>query len=66
MPARDGYWDIVKETLISLVVLAHFLRVCLGRFGGYHLLEAATCTIYTFHMPLFVFVSELFSKNVER
>ena len=34
--------------------------------GGSPLLEALLCVVYVFHMPLFVFVSGLFSKRIER
>lgn len=64
--ARDGYWDAVKGGLMVLVVFGHFIQVYLETLGGgyYPVLESVLCVIYFFHMPLFVFVSGLFSKNV--
>ena len=58
---RDLLFDFVKGVLIFLVVLAHVIR---GRGSiVYHV-------IYSFHMPLFVFVSGYFalhslSKNLQ-
>lgn len=64
---RNSYWDAVKGILIFLVVLGHYFQISISRLGGgYHLIEALLCSIYVFHMPLFVFVSGFFSKNVER
>lgn len=64
--ARDCYWDAVKGGLMILVVFGHFLQVYLETIGGgyYPVLESLLCVIYFFHMPLFVFVSGMFSKNV--
>ena len=62
---RDRFWDAVKGVLMFLVVLGHYFQIGLNSLGGYHLIEALLCSIYVFHMPLFVFVSGLFSKNVE-
>lgn len=53
LKARDKYWDFVKGILIVLVVLGHMLM----RTSSWHAIE----WIYTFHMPLFVFISGLFS-----
>lgn len=64
---HNPYWDNLKSVLIALVVLGHFIQVFLERAGGeYPLLEAILCTIYFFHMPLFVFVSGYLSKNIAR
>lgn len=64
---REDYWDAVRGVLMFLVVLGHYFQMSLSRLGtGYHLIETLLCSIYVFHMPLFVFVSGLFSKNVER
>lgn len=64
---RDGYWDAVKGILISLVVVGHFFQMTLSNLGiKYPLIEALLCTIYSFHMPLFVFVSGLFSRDANK
>lgn len=52
-----------------MVVLGHFIQLYIERIGGgclYSVSEALLCLIYFFHMPLFVFVSGLFSKNVAK
>lgn len=60
---RDPYFDNVKGLLILLVVLGHLLdeyrATSIGLDYLYHV-------IYAFHMPLFVYVSGYFSKNVEK
>ena len=64
---RDPYWDIVKGLLMSLVVLGHFLQLYLKNAGGgAPVLESTLCLIYLFHMPLFVFVSGMFSKSLAK
>lgn len=57
---RIAKWDNVKFVLIYLVVLGHMIAsfdVDSGWLTGTHLF------IYSFHMPAFLFVSGLFSKN---
>lgn len=61
---RDLYFDNLKGLLIILVVLCHFLGCCLLR--GDYLLRSFVLFIYLFHMPLFIFVSGYFSKNVDK
>lgn len=54
---RDNYWDQVKGVLIIFVVFGHVLEQCLnGRIN-----TTTYSWIYTFHMPLFVFVSGYFT-----
>lgn len=56
---RDSYWDSLKFILIFLVVLGH----CIGSYrpcGGINL--AIYNFIFIFHMPLFIFVSGMFSQ----
>lgn len=56
---RSSYWDNIKGTLIVLTVFAHILR-------GYRndaYINALYVAIYTFHMPVFVFVSGYFGKR---
>lgn len=58
---RIEKWDILKFFLIFCVVLGH----CADRHtGGSELLRSLFVIIYTFHMPLFLFVSGLFSKSM--
>lgn len=55
---RDNYWDQVKGVLILLVVFGHVLEQCLvGKIN-----TTTYSWIYTFHMPLFVFVSGYFTR----
>ena len=56
---RDDYFDTLKFILITFVVFGHVLDC-------YHydrVLLAIDNTIYTFHMPLFVFISGYFCKS---
>ena len=58
---RDNYADFLKYFLIWMVVLGHFINLyqrSVGPLGGLY-----NC-IYTFHMPLFVFISGYFSKRM--
>lgn len=61
---RLAYFDNVKGVLIALVVIGHLLEPCakLGAeaLAGFKVLDF----IYMFHMPLFIFVTGLFSKSV--
>lgn len=57
---RIEKWDILKFVLIFLVVLGHTIEVFVKDAQW---ADAATMFIYTFHMPLFVFVSGMFSKR---
>lgn len=67
MTTRSHYWDNVKGILIFLVVFAHYLSAGFIYSGNYQAAPNALYTlIYLFHMPLFVFVSGYFSKNVEK
>lgn len=61
---RDAFWDNVKFFLIVLVVVGHFLEPY--RDVDYYWPRYIFTVIYTFHMPLFIFVSGLFSKSVIR
>lgn len=57
---RDNYADFLKYVLIWLVVMGHFIymyQLTKGLGGLY-------TWIYTFHMPLFVFISGHFSKHI--
>ncbi|MBP3851842.1 MAG: acyltransferase family protein, partial [Erysipelotrichaceae bacterium] len=56
---RDYYFDNLKAVLIFLVILGHFLLPI--ETGPLCILKR---WIYSFHMPLFIFVSGYFSKGV--
>ncbi|MCC8076550.1 MAG: acyltransferase family protein [Clostridiales bacterium] len=57
---RLAKWDNLKAVLIFLVVFAHLFR----RVNGERPIMAGVFFfIYLFHMPAFIFVSGLFSKN---
>ena len=56
---RDPYFDNVKILLMLLVVLGHVLPICNGEFC-----LSIYEWIYSFHMPLFVFISGYFVKIV--
>lgn len=61
---RDLYYDNLKGLLIILVVVCHFLGCCLVKSD--YILRSFILFIYFFHMPLFIFVSGYFSKNVDK
>ncbi len=58
--SRLQKWDILKFILIFLVVLGHIADFS-TRNNEY--MRTLYLAIYTFHMPLFIFVSGLFSKK---
>lgn len=60
MKKRDVYFDNLKAILIFMVVLGHFLNLNSSTL----LIGAFNNIIYFFHMPLFVFVTGYFSKNI--
>lgn len=53
-------WDNLKFILIFLVVLGHFME---GFLDDSELFKATWLYIYSFHMPVFIFISGLFSKG---
>lgn len=55
---RDSYFDNLKFMLILLVVTGHLLEP----FIGGRTTDAVYTFIYSFHMPLFVFVAGYFCK----
>lgn len=57
---RSQKWDITKFALIFLVVLGHAAEYILK---SSEFMRSLFLFIYTFHMPLFIFISGLFSKN---
>ena len=63
---RNIYWDNVKGLLILLVVLGHYLILYVDKGVAGPLVSTVYYWIYSFHMPLFVFVSGYFSDRLER
>ncbi len=58
--ARVAKWDNAKALLIILVVFGHVLAAyCKTSYG----VRVADLIINSFHMPLFMFISGLFSKS---
>jgi fucose 4-O-acetylase-like acetyltransferase len=57
---RMQKWDILKFFLIFLVVAGHIADLYVKESGA---MKALFMAIYTFHMPLFIFVSGLFAKR---
>ena len=57
---RISYWDNLRFFLILCVVLGHFLSQFVSESAGYRMLFIF---IYSFHMPLFIFVSGEFHKD---
>ena len=57
-----NYWlDNAKFFLIVLVVIGHFLEQLISNIT----IKEIYVFIYVFHMPLFVFITGFFSKNIE-
>ena len=59
---RNLYLDNVKIVLLFLVVFAHILE----RFLDTRIYNSLYVIIYSFHMPLFIFVSGYLSKNTDK
>ena len=55
---RFIYFDNVKFALIALVVCGHFIDI--DAVTTHRMARAAFVYIYSFHMPLFIFISGLF------
>lgn len=63
---RNHLLDNLKGMLIFLVVFAHFILLY-AHVGVASLSEKiATFFIYSFHIPLFAFISGYFSKNIDK
>lgn len=60
MQERISYYDNLKFILIVLVVIGHFLLNTLN----YQLSQTLTLLIYSFHMPLFIFMTGFLSKKL--
>lgn len=57
---RSALFDNVRFLLICLVVIGHFVELYLARSNAY---QSIVIFIYSFHMPLFLFVAGLFYKD---
>ena len=60
---RISYFDNIKALLILLVVVGHFVNG-LTSITDSHAVKVLADWIYTFHMPVFIFVSGLFGAHV--
>lgn len=60
MAKRIEKWDVLKFVLIFTVVLGHIADYYAAES---QVMQSLYMFIYTFHMPLFIFVSGLFSKK---
>lgn len=58
---RIYFYDNLKYILITLVVIGHFLLLIPDVNGA----KGLILFIYSFHMPLFVFVSGFFAKKIK-
>lgn len=63
MKTRNYYFDNLKAFLIITVVLGHLIEVSVKES---HFLRSLFLMVYTFHMPLFIFVSGFFSKSCKK
>ena len=64
MSQRDYLYDNIKGLLIILVVLCHLLGCAMMKSDT--AIRAFVLFVYYFHMPLFIFISGYFSKNVDK
>ncbi len=60
---RNAYFDNIKGVLILLVVVGHAVDIFTGSYDS---AKAMFLWIYSFHMPLFIFVSGYFSGNAAK
>ncbi len=58
---RIYYFDNVKSLLIFFVVIGHFAETAYSLSDTY---KSMFIWLYLFHMPLFIFISGFFSKNL--
>ena len=57
---RLGKWDNLKGFLMIMVVMGHFVN----QYAAYStMMRSIALFIYSFHMPLFIFLAGLFSKK---
>lgn len=57
---RNSYWDNLKGILILLVVCGH---LCERYIDDSNLLKHIWIVVYSFHMPLFIFVNGYFARR---
>ncbi|MEE1279966.1 MAG: acyltransferase family protein [Oscillospiraceae bacterium] len=57
---RNFLFDNIKFILITLVVVGHFIDFYIAQSD---IFKSMFLFIYSFHMPLFIFISGLFHKN---
>lgn len=62
---RVHKWDIAKAFLIVMVVWGHFANEYARPADGDLIMKAIAVWIYSFHMPLFIFLSGLFVRPYE-
>lgn len=60
MKERNYYFDNLKAFLIITVVLGHLIEMSVDKSN---FLRSLFLMIYTFHMPLFIFISGYFAKS---
>lgn len=60
---NNYYIDNIKFVLIFFVVFGHLIE---RYMEGNYILMGIYIFIYTFHMPLFIFISGLLSKNINK
>ena len=60
---RDPFFDNAKFFLIFLVILGHMLSI---DHGQYKINRASGEWIFSFHMPLFIFISGYFTKIIDK
>ena len=58
---RSFYLDNVKSVLIFFVVIGHFAEVAVSHSD---IFKSLFLWLYTFHMPLFIFITGYLSKNL--
>lgn len=60
---RNYHFDNMKGILILCVVLGHTVSNLFSVWGNYLATKYLYYLIYTFHMPVFIFISGFFSKR---
>ena len=66
MKTRDFQLDNIKGVMILLVVIGHILECFTKGINGSFLINLLYCVIYSFHMPVFTFISGYLSKRTTR
>ncbi len=63
---RDYLFDNIKLVLIFLVTAVHLFAAVKAEVGSNEVIELFMVTACSFHMPLFMFISGYFSKNLKK